>query len=36
LQKYDDAGYTHAYIHQIGPDQEPFLKFAKSELLGRL
>jgi coenzyme F420-dependent glucose-6-phosphate dehydrogenase len=35
LQEYDEAGYTHAYIHQIGPDQEGFLKFAKSELLPR-
>jgi coenzyme F420-dependent glucose-6-phosphate dehydrogenase len=35
LQGYDEAGYTHAYIHQIGPDQEGFLKFAKNELLHR-
>jgi hypothetical protein len=35
LQEYDEAGYTHVYIHQIGPDQEGFLKFAKSELLPR-
>ena len=33
LKQYDDAGYTHAYIHQIGPDQERFLEFAKRELL---
>jgi coenzyme F420-dependent glucose-6-phosphate dehydrogenase len=33
LEEYDEAGYTHAFIHQIGPDQESFLKFAKSELL---
>ena len=36
LKEYDDAGYTHAYIHQIGPDQEGFLKFAKGELLARV
>jgi coenzyme F420-dependent glucose-6-phosphate dehydrogenase len=35
LRDYDEAGYTHAYIHQIGPDQEGFLKFAKSELMPR-
>src|SRR5512133_498607 len=35
LQEYEDAGYTHVYIHQIGPDQEDFLEFAKSELLAR-
>jgi coenzyme F420-dependent glucose-6-phosphate dehydrogenase len=32
---YAEAGYTHVYIHQIGPDQEGFLEFAKSELLPR-
>jgi coenzyme F420-dependent glucose-6-phosphate dehydrogenase len=36
LREYEQAGYTHVYIHQVGPDQEGFLKFAKSELLGRL
>jgi coenzyme F420-dependent glucose-6-phosphate dehydrogenase len=35
LSEYEQAGYTHVYIHQIGPDQEGFLKFAKSELLPR-
>lgn len=33
LQEYAEAGYTHAYIHQIGPDQQGFLEFAKRELL---
>jgi coenzyme F420-dependent glucose-6-phosphate dehydrogenase len=36
IREYGDAGYTHVYIHQIGPDQEGFLKFAKSELLPRV
>jgi coenzyme F420-dependent glucose-6-phosphate dehydrogenase len=36
LQKYEQAGFTHVYIHQIGPDQEGFLEFAKSELLARV
>jgi hypothetical protein len=35
LKEYDDAGYTHVYVHQIGPDQEGFLEFAKNELLAR-
>jgi coenzyme F420-dependent glucose-6-phosphate dehydrogenase len=35
LKEYDEAGYTHAYIHQIGPDQEGFLRFAERELLPR-
>jgi G6PDH family F420-dependent oxidoreductase len=33
LKEYADAGYTHAYIHQIGADQEGFLDFARRELL---
>jgi coenzyme F420-dependent glucose-6-phosphate dehydrogenase len=36
LKEYDEAGYTHAYIHQLGPDQEGFLEFARTELLPRL
>jgi coenzyme F420-dependent glucose-6-phosphate dehydrogenase len=36
LKEYDLAGYTHVYVHQVGPDQEGFLKFAKSELFPRL
>ena len=36
LKKYDKAGYTHAYIHQVGPDQEGFLRFARDDLLTRL
>jgi G6PDH family F420-dependent oxidoreductase len=33
LREYDEAGYTHAYFHQIGPDQDAFLEFARNELL---
>jgi coenzyme F420-dependent glucose-6-phosphate dehydrogenase len=36
IQSYGRAGYTHVYVHQIGPEQEAFLKFAKSELFPRL
>jgi hypothetical protein len=28
-----DAGATHVYLHQIGPDQAGFLEMARSELL---
>ena len=31
-----DAGYDHVYIHQIGPDQAGFIKFAEGELLPAL
>lgn len=33
VQAYVDAGFTHVYFHQIGPDQDSFLDFAKKELL---
>ena len=30
LRSYLDAGYDHISIHQVGPEQEGFLRFAKS------
>lgn len=36
IQPYIEAGYEHVYLHQVGPDQEGFFKFAESELLPRL
>jgi len=35
IQQYSDAGFTHVYLHQIGPDQEGYLRFAERELLPR-
>ena len=35
IAAYADAGLDHVYIHQVGPDQEGFLRFAERELLGR-
>jgi coenzyme F420-dependent glucose-6-phosphate dehydrogenase len=32
VRAYLDAGYDHLYFHQIGPDQEGFLRFWRSEL----
>jgi coenzyme F420-dependent glucose-6-phosphate dehydrogenase len=36
VQTYREAGYTHIALHQVGPDQEGFLRFGKRELLPRL
>ncbi len=36
IQAYLDAGFDHVYLHQVGPDQEGFLRFAERELLPRL
>ena len=33
LKDYGDAGYTHVYFHQIGPDQAGFVDFASKHLL---
>jgi G6PDH family F420-dependent oxidoreductase len=32
VHAYLDAGYDHLYFHQIGPDQEGFLRFWAEEL----
>jgi hypothetical protein len=36
IGEYIDAGYDHVYLHQIGPDQEGFLRFAERELMPAL
>jgi len=36
FRKYVDAGFDHLYFHQIGPDQDGFLRFFETELLPRL
>ena len=36
LQEYADAGYDEVYIHNIGPDQEGFLRFFADEVLPEL
>jgi G6PDH family F420-dependent oxidoreductase len=35
-REFLEAGYTHVYFHQVGPDQEGFIEFAERELLPRL
>ena len=36
VREFAEAGYDHIYLHQVGPDQEGFLRFAERELLPRL
>jgi G6PDH family F420-dependent oxidoreductase len=33
LQTFSDAGYTHLYIHQVGPDQEAAMRFYADQIL---
>ena len=36
IREYIDAGYDHVYFHQVGPEQEDFIRFAERELLPEL
>ncbi len=36
VRKAVEAGVTHVHIHQIGPDQGPFLEMAENDLLPSL
>ena len=36
IEKYADAGYTHIWVHQIGPDQDRFFDFYEKEVLPAL
>ncbi len=36
IEKFADAGYDHVCVHQVGPDQEGFMKFYSSEVMPRL
>ena len=31
---FEEAGFDHVYIHQVGPDQEGFMRFYEREVLG--
>jgi coenzyme F420-dependent glucose-6-phosphate dehydrogenase len=36
IRTFGEAGFTHVYLHQIGPDQAGFLEFARESILTRL
>lgn len=36
IREYADAGFDHAWVHQIGPDQRGFLGFYRDEVLPKL
>ncbi len=33
IQAFVDAGYSHVYVHQVGPDQEGFMRFYREKVL---
>jgi G6PDH family F420-dependent oxidoreductase len=36
VRKFIEAGFDHVYIHQIGPQQMDFIRFAQAELIPEL
>jgi len=36
IREYVEAGFSHVYIHQVGPDQQGFFRFYEREVLPRL
>ncbi|MBA2449378.1 MAG: TIGR03557 family F420-dependent LLM class oxidoreductase [Chloroflexi bacterium] len=36
IKAYADTGYTHVWVHQVGPDQEGFFRFYEREVLPKL
>jgi coenzyme F420-dependent glucose-6-phosphate dehydrogenase len=36
ITAFEDAGFDHVYLHQVGPDQDGFFSFAERELLVRV
>ena len=33
ITEFEDAGFDHVYIHQVGPDQKGFMRFYAEEIL---
>lgn len=36
IAEYAEAGYDHVYLHQIGPDQEGFIRFCEQKILPKM
>jgi G6PDH family F420-dependent oxidoreductase len=35
IDKFEQAGFDHVYVHQVGPDQQGFMHFYEREILTR-
>src|SRR4051794_15747731 len=33
IREFADAGFDHVYVHQVGPDQDGFMRFYEREIL---
>jgi G6PDH family F420-dependent oxidoreductase len=36
IERFAEAGYSHVYVHQVGPDQAGFFRFYQTEVLPRI
>jgi coenzyme F420-dependent glucose-6-phosphate dehydrogenase len=36
IKEFADAGFDHVYVHQVGPDQEGFMKFYEQEVIPKV
>jgi coenzyme F420-dependent glucose-6-phosphate dehydrogenase len=34
IQEFENAEFDHVYVHQVGPDQDGFIRFYEREILG--
>jgi coenzyme F420-dependent glucose-6-phosphate dehydrogenase len=36
IRKFEQAGFDHVYVHQVGPDQDGFFRFYREQIFPRL
>ena len=36
IRSFEQAGFDHVYVHQVGPDQDGFFRFYRGEILPQL
>jgi G6PDH family F420-dependent oxidoreductase len=36
VEEFENAGFDHVYVHQVGPDQDGFIQFAQRELMPKV
>jgi hypothetical protein len=36
LREYEQAGYTHVFVHQVGREQDAFIRFYAENVLPAL
>ena len=36
IREFDEAGFDHVYVHQVGPDQEGFFRFYQQQVVPKI